>query len=226
MKKTKDEFKKRCVEVDKYLDALLLLDKGNCQLTCTDLAGNAIVKQIDTDLARILKANAFLLLYNLIEATIRNSIQAIINSINGDKLEFAQISDKVQELWLRQEISDIKNTNQNYQIISGISQKILAHSLLSFKEDCIKISGNMDAKAIRKIAKQFGYQEPKDGRGLVQIKEKRNKLAHGEYTFTEVGKNYTISDISILSKEAKEYIDDVLLCVENYILKKSYKKIS
>ena len=31
----------------------------------------------------------------------------------------------------------------------------------------------MDAKAIRKIAKQFGYQEPKDGRGLVQIKEKR-----------------------------------------------------
>lgn len=36
MKKTKDEFKKRCVEVDKYLDALSLLDKGNCQLTCTD----------------------------------------------------------------------------------------------------------------------------------------------------------------------------------------------
>lgn len=224
MKKTKEEFIKRCNEVNKYLEAMSMLDMGDCRILCQDIAGNKSEKVIDTDLARILKANAFLLLYNLTEATIRNSIAAIVNSINSECLAFSQLSDKIKELWVKQEIKGIKNIDQNYQIVLDISQKILKNSLLELENNCIKISGNIDAQAIRNIANQFGYQESKDGRSLFLIKDKRNKLAHGEFSFTEVGKSYTIKDISILNIDTQNYIKDVLVSVEEYIIKKKYKE--
>jgi len=224
MKKTKNEFRRRCLEVNKYIDVMSLLDKGNCDILCVSILGEELKKTIDTDLARILKANAFLLLYNLMEATIRNSITAIVDSINSENLAFSQISDKIKELWIKQEVKDIKDINQNYKIVSNISQKILKSSLLELKDNCIKISGNIDAMTIRNIAKQFGYEESKDGRSLLLIKEKRNKLAHGEYSFAEVGKEYTVSEISNLNLETQNYIKDVLISVEEYITKKKYKE--
>lgn len=224
MKKTKNEFQRRCLEVNKYIDVMSLLDKGNCDIICVNILGDELKKTIDTDLARILKANAFLLLYNLMEATIRNSITAIVDSINSENLAFSQISDKIKELWIKQEVKDIKSIDQNYKKVSEISQMILKKSLLELKNNCIKISGNIDAMTIRSIAKQFGYQESSDGRSLCLVKEKRNKLAHGEYSFSEVGKEYTISDISNFNLEIQNYIKDVLVRVEEYITKKKYKE--
>lgn len=205
-------------------DTIKLLDNGDCSIICKDINGIVKEKIIDNELAKIMKANGFLLLYNLIEATIRNSISAILNSISTDKLTFKLLSDNLKKLWINQEINNIKDISKFKEKVSELSEKILNDSLLEFSQECINISGNIDAQKIRDIAKKFGYLEPKDGRGLQTIKDKRNQLAHGEFTFSDIGKNYTSNDLIEYKSEVVSFIEGVLNNVEVYINTKGYKK--
>lgn len=222
---TKEEYKKRLSEVELYFKTIQLLDNGQCSIVCKDISGNVSTNDIDQELSKILKANGFLLLYNLIEATVRNSIVAIFNSITADKLTYKSLSENLKTLWVRQEIKEIRDFNQSKNKIFEISEKVLNDSLLDFKIECVNISGNIDAQSIRDIAKQFGYAETSNGRDLLTIKEKRNKLAHGEFTFSEIGKEYTVGDLIKLKTDTVGYIEDVLKNVENFILDKKYKSV-
>ena len=224
MKTTRAEYTKRLKEVTLYFDTIKLLDNGDCSIICKDINGIVKEKIIDNELAKIMKANGILLLYNLIEATIRNSISAILNSISTDKLTFKLLSDNLKKLWINQEINNTKDISKFKEKVSELSEKILNDSLLEFSQECINISGNIDAQKIRDIAKKFGYLEPKDGRGLQTIKDKRNQLAHGEFTFSDIGKNYTSNDLIEYKSEVVSFIEGVLNNVEVYINTKGYKK--
>jgi hypothetical protein len=215
---TKSEYNKRLLEVDIYFETLQLLDKGNCKIVCTDILGQQTESDIDTNLSTILKANGFLLLYNLVEATIRNSINAIFVSVHSQNITFKHLTDNLRKLWIRQEIKNIKHED-----IFSLSKKILENELILFKAECVNISGNIDAQKIRDIARQFGYEESRNGRDLVTIKDKRNKLVHGEYTFSEIGRDYTVQELIKFKDNAKNYLDNVLLSIEQYINNKDYK---
>ena len=214
----KNEYNKRLSEIDIYFDTLQFLDKGDCKVVCTDILGQQTEKDMDVNLSTILKANGFLLLYNLVEATIRNSINAIFVSVHSQNITFKHLTDNLRKLWIKQEIKNIQHED-----IFVLSKKILENELLQFKAECINIGGNIDAQKIRDIAKQFGYQESKNGRDLVTIKEKRNKLAHGEYTFSEVGKDYTVRELIDFKNNTKKYLDDVLSNVEQYVNNAGFK---
>lgn len=224
MKTTRAEYTKRLNEVTLYFETIKLLDNGDCSIICKDINGGTTEKIIDGELAKIMKANGFLLLYNLIEATIRNSISAILNSISTDKLTFKLLSDNLKKLWINQEINKTKDISKFKEKVSKLSEKILNDKLLEFSNECVNISGNIDAQRIREIAKKFGYLEPKNGRGLQTIKDKRNQLAHGEFTFSDIGKNYTSNDLIDYKSEVVTFIENVLNNVETYINAKGYKK--
>ncbi|KGN98962.1 hypothetical protein HQ42_08760 [Porphyromonas gulae] len=225
MKTTRAEYTKRLNEVTLYFETIKLLDNGDCSIICKDINGGTTEKIIDGELAKIMKANGFLLLYNLIEATIRNSISAILNSISTDKLTFKLLSDNLKKLWINQEINKTKDISKFKEKVSKLSEKILNDKLLEFSNECVNISGNIDAQRIREIAKKFGYLEPKNGRGLQTIKDKRNQLAHGEFTFSDIGKNYTSNDLIDYKSEVVTFIENVLNNVETYINAKGYKKV-
>ena len=225
MKITRTEYNKRLEEVSLYFETIKLLDNGDCSIICKDINGRTTEQKIDGELAKILKANGFLLLYNLIEATVRNSISAILNSISIDKLTYKLLSDKLKKLWLNQEINKTNDISRFKEKAYELSEKIINDKLMELANECVNISGNIDAQKIREIAKKFGYVEPKDGRGLKTIKEKRNQLAHGEFTFSDIGKNYTSSDLIKFKSEVVVFIEDVLNNVETYINTKGYKKV-
>lgn len=103
MNNTRIEYHKRLHEVEVYFEALKLLDNGSCSIKCTDILGVETTKEIDSELSTILKANGFLLLYNLIESTIRKSIDAVINSMHTSSVTFRNLSDELRKLWIRQE---------------------------------------------------------------------------------------------------------------------------
>lgn len=217
MTSTKLEYQKRLNEVELYFRAIELLDKGECFLNCTDILGNNLSQKIDSELSKILKANGFLLLYNLVEATVRNSIGAIFISMHSSHVTFASLTDKLRKLWIRQEFKHIDSDE-----ILLLTNKILNNELLTFKAECISISGNIDAQKIREILKQFGCAELKDGRDLATIKEKRNKLAHGELTFSEIGKDYSMAELIVFKDNTKEYLSNVLNEIEAFINNKGY----
>lgn len=219
MNSTRIEYNKRLHEVEVYLETLKLLDDGYCSIKCINILGLETVKAIDLELSTILKANGFLLLYNLVESTIRKSIDAVINSIHASSVTFRDLSDELRKIWVRQE-----GKNVNDDKIMSIANLILENGLLTFKSDCINISGNIDAQEIRNILKQVGGNEVKDGRCLKAIKDKRNHLAHGEFSFSEIGKDYTVNELISYKNDAREYLSKVLDEIESYIDSQKYLK--
>ena len=158
--------------------------------------------------------------FNLIEATIRNSINAIFYSVHSKNLTFKDLTNNLQKMWIKQEIKNIQHEDIFY-----LAQKILKNELLLFKAESVNISGNIDAQKTRKIANQFGYQESKDGRDLKTIKDKRNNLAHGEFTFSEIGKDYTVRELINFKNNTKDFLDSVLNNIENYINDERFKQV-
>ena len=204
-----------------YFDTLQLLDKGTCSIKCVDILGNEEIKDVDSELSTILKANGFLLLYNLIEATIRNSIDAVLNSIHASSVTFGSLSDNLKKIWIKQESKGIIS-EKNHEKIMHIAKTILDNEILSFERDCINISGNIDAQKIREVLKQFGGNEIRNGRDLKTIKDKRNNLAHGEFTFSEIGRDYTVGDLINYKDETKSYLSSVLDEIQDYIGNQKY----
>ena len=80
MKETREDFNKRRSEIDKYFSLLEVIDESNIHLRYEDKTGEKSVS-IDMEMRKILKANGYLLIYNLIEATCRNFLIAILRSI-------------------------------------------------------------------------------------------------------------------------------------------------
>lgn len=222
MNTTKSEFNKRLTEINTYFTTLSLLDKGKCRIVCHDIQGNEEERLIDPDLSRILKANGFILLYNLIEATVRKSIEAILNTVRNEGLTYGDLSDKLKTLWINQEVKS-KSANSIGLKVKEMAEDILNNKILLLTHECVNISGNIDAQKVRDIARRVGYNEPKDGAVLKTIKDKRNHLAHGEYTFAEIGKDFSVNDLMKYKEETEKYLHSVLDNVERYINDKKYK---
>lgn len=217
MNNAKNEYNKRLQEIELYFDTLQFLDQGNCSIKRIDILGKEEVKSIDLSLTTILKANGFLLLYNLIEATIRNSINAVLASIHSSRATFRTLSDNLKKIWINQE-----SKNTSHEKIMLIAETILKNEMLKFEKDCINISGNIDARRIREILRQFGGNEIGNGRDLQTIKDKRNKLAHGEFTFSEIGQDCTMKDLILYKQETEQYLSSVLDEIQDYIDNKKY----
>ena len=75
------DFNQRAKEVRKYFLFLKNLEQKNIQLSIGDISQISTnknvnkIKPIDAELDKTLKATGFLLLYNLVESTMRNAIE-------------------------------------------------------------------------------------------------------------------------------------------------------
>ncbi len=74
-----NDYYKRVSEIKIYFDFMLASVENN---------------ETNEELAKILKANGFLMLYNLIESTVRNAIEEIHVAFSGDNLKFSEIFNK------------------------------------------------------------------------------------------------------------------------------------
>ena len=68
------DFHTRVQEVNQYFEFLEMLIQEKTKSPMSADNGEQKITAIDPELAKILKANAFLLLYNLVESTMRNAI--------------------------------------------------------------------------------------------------------------------------------------------------------
>ncbi|MCI5129736.1 MAG: hypothetical protein D3907_14910, partial [Candidatus Electrothrix sp. AUS3] len=99
---------------------------------------------------------------------------------------------------------------------------VLKKESIALYRENLDFSGNLDAQKIRELSEKIGFGKPKNGRNLVTIKNKRNRLAHGEATFSEIGRDYTVGDLSDFKKETIEFLDEVILKIEHFISHKKY----
>ena len=225
MNRTKLDFDKRKDEVENYFSFLAILDDENTRLKYKK-DDNLVEEKISDQLQNILTANGFLLLYNVIEATIRHSILEIYYAIEDNGISFEQLSDSLKKIWVEQSTDNLKEGNFKSDTLRDsilkITESILTRETISLSNGKLGFSGNLYAKTIRKLATKYGFDTSSDGRNLETIKNKRNHLAHGDSTFSEIGKNFTVGELEDFKDETLAYLADVINKIEIFIVQKKY----
>lgn len=216
-KKFIEEFEKRKQEVNIYFDFL------KSQI-------NKEISFKQTEVERILKANSLLILYNLIESSIRNAIQAIHDTIQMEAVSYYFLKEELQRIYLRQLSYRLQKSNHLTfeSLIMPFLEKIIDNVFIEF-DKTLTFGGNLDAQKIREIAKNYGFSSStlkanQGGRELLTVKTQRNNLAHGIISFSECGRDHSFPELDKIKEEIINYIEDILNNIEDYIDQQAYKK--
>lgn len=90
-------------------------------------------------------------------------------------------------------------------------------------------SGNLDARRIRMLLCDWGIEENfhvKNEEYLFEIKTQRNTFAHGNRSFTDVGRCYLARDIGKYNTVVQAYIKELQQIFSIFILNKGYLRKS
>jgi hypothetical protein len=217
----KNDFIQRKKEIEIYFKFLEKL------LTNDNISWNETKKEkINVEFKGIAKANIFLMLYNIVESSISAAIEQIHISIKKDKkAKFDNIRQGIK-INLIKYLKNKKNYTKFVEETHSISNDIIT---ICFEKKSV-FSGNADRDEIVALANTYGfshdsdYSKTKHGEKLKKIKTNRNDLAHGDFSFYQIGRDYTISDIEDYKNEALAYVEAIILNIETYIKNQHYKK--
>lgn len=182
------------------------------------------------DLFKILKANGFLLIYNLIESTVRNALEEIHSSLNSDVIFYSEAIDEIKSIWIDYNFKKFKNfsarsiASEINQIGLGIIDVTYSNYIKKVKSG--DISGNLDKRKIEDLAEKYNFRKNTriNGTDLYKVKTNRNRLAHGEISFKDLGKSYDKNELNKTKRICELYLKEMLLKVDKYIKEKAYKK--
>jgi len=219
-----NDFEKRASEIKLYFK---LLERVVEEEACLYLPEKKTHKYIEFDgeLQKVMKANMFLLLYNLAESSIKQSLSEIYDTITSEGVKYKDVKEEIQKIWIDTKYQNFNQmgTDRIYKVLNNILEDLIEIEFDASK----KISGNIDGRKIREFAEQTGFSTRthhslNDGVKLHQVKTQRNKLAHGDLSFAECGRNYTISDLKVIYNQVVKYLRRILLNIEAFLSDKSY----
>ncbi len=220
-----EDFDTRAKEVSKYFLFLKNLEQGSIKLNMPNIQSpqNYKNKKIDSELEKTLKATGFLLLYNLVESSMSNAIEAIFDELKQNETSFDDVRDELKKLIVK----NFKTNNSVEDLlpkIDTISQDIIS---ASFNRDKL-FSGNIDARKIKETSRSYGFsvetnaRKTDNGKDLLIIKRNRNDLAHGFKSFEEVGKDATADELLVIQRRVICYLREILKNIETYISNEEY----
>lgn len=222
MKKVLDleDFNERAKDVSDYLHFLRDLEQG--QILFSKDGG---ISKIDSELDKSLKSTGFLLLYNLIESTMRNAIQSIFDEISNKGVSFDKLRLEIKKIILK----NVKNNVHQCGVDNFVEQtEIIFRDIIQsgFNRDDL-FSGNVDAREIKIIAQVYGFsvitdKDTRDGIDLLSIKKNRNDLAHGVMSFKEVGQNISAENLVEISERVIKYLRQILENIHEYLVNQQY----
>ncbi|BAY96452.1 hypothetical protein NIES37_03850 [Tolypothrix tenuis PCC 7101] len=171
MKKVLDleDFNERAKDVSDYLYFLRDLEQGNILLS-----KDGAISKIDSELDKSLKATGFLLLYNLIESTMRNAIQSIFDELSNKGVSFDELRLEIKKIILQNIKKNIQQSGVN-DFLEQIESIFIDIIQSGFNRDDL-FSGNVDAREIKIIARVYGFsattdKDTRDGIDLLSIKK-------------------------------------------------------
>lgn len=225
---------------------IILADESEIKLDSFLTNGDTF--EIQSELVKILKSNSILLFYNLIEGTISALLNELFGSINVENKKYDELKLPVKKIWLKYKhrsfgVGDKKDDDYILNTIESILDEIVSISPKSIKDvelgnkiihnydaycketNSNDISGNLDAREIKKIFSLYGLPLiTKSCDSMFKVKNKRNSLAHGNETFAQVGSDFTIDELYKMKIEITEFLNHLLEEADKHIKDKKYLK--
>lgn len=222
----------RSVEVTAYLKFLKVAVERRATIVAKD---GALVLELSQELTHTLKANLVLLLYSAMEATL---IQ-LLDEMHGAIKSNCTSADVLNAQLLRVVLKTIRRESSENVLLSAAP---LHNSLFDFwikdwekssgKDKRVDgISGSVDSKVFYEQLEKFGVVPPtENGRApvdlsdyaLQKVKNKRNELAHGEKSFTDLGRDLAVEDLESDSSKVFENLRKIADAVDKYLVDQRY----
>ena len=225
-----ETYNSRCREIDRFFEMLQFMrDNRDSRLyggESSDAAGsNSFV--IGRDLEKTLRASAYLMLYNLVEATMTNAIDAIHQHIADEQVGFDELREDVRRIAIKGFRKAVSSETPS-ELLDAATPISSALIWLGFdKKDLF--SGNLDGRVIKDKAKEYGFQladhdraASRDGVRLRNVKTKRNELAHGGISFEDCGQDTSVDELVAIFDEIKIFIRAVLDGISGYLSARAY----
>ncbi len=210
------DFETRSKEVEGFFRFVLRLAKKEVALQVKDDTGGCSNHE-DEELLKTFKATCYLLLYNLVESTMRNAIEAIFDELKEKQASY----DRCREELRREILKNFKRRDIDKLLPKLFS---LARDIVHETFECTEtFGGNLDARMIRSTANRFGFAAPEGKYWMLQtVKNARNDLAHGVKSFADVGRNASPSDLELAQIQTIEILSKTLYNIKSYLQRQDY----
>lgn len=187
------------------------------------------IRTIDNGrLARILKSNFLLMLYNLVEACVVSGMMEIYESVKNSGSNYGDLINEIRCLWSNYEIGKVYSNNAGRTAYEDRVHSIIDHVIsgqpIVLNRAALGISGNLDARIIKSLCDKhrIRYVVSDDDECLRTVKDKRNNLAHGDESFGDCARDMALSDIEHIKDEVVQFIKGILNGMEEYYDNRCY----
>ncbi len=222
------DYETRVAEIDVYFAFLGDVVEKGAELYYPR-ARKAKRATINEDLVKILKANACLLLYNLVESSIRNGLNQIYDSIKADKIEYEALRQELREMWVHDEFKPdpMRLPENNAKRVLEMLELVVKSEYILFDSKLLPISGNLDAERVRDLSAKYGFSREtspstKGGYHLARVRQERNNLAHGLKSFKECGRDLTLDTLIEIKRQVIAYIRQILRNIQRFVDRRQY----
>jgi hypothetical protein len=230
---TDDLLSQRNLEITAYLDFLKVAVERRAMLSARD---GELQFSLTLELTHTLKANLILLLYSAMEATLIQLLDEMHDAIGINCSSADALNAQLLRVVLKTVKKDSKST-----VLSSASP--LHESLFRYWMDDWKsrtsgkdkrvdgISGSVDSLVFYEQLKKFGVvAQTRNDRppahltdmALQKVKTNRNELAHGEKSFTDLGRDLAVPTLETDSLAVFDTLRKIAAEVDNYLLDRRY----
>jgi len=172
----------------------------------------------------ILKSSYTLLLYNNLEATVSSSITHIHDKASEHKYD--ELSEEFKKLYADYYHFDISKKKVKENLDGTVSGEL---KFPNFEDYCKRVnvfSGNIDLRSINDINKNYGIGHislrGNNPANILTIKNKRNKLAHGEESFKNSCRQYSITELTELGDSLEKLLNKFIELVDVFLTDRGY----
>lgn len=183
------------------------------------------------DVIVVLKSAVFIALYNNIEATAYSIFERIHHSASS--LNYDQLANPLKIKMLRYSFGKDAGTyikDQQKIIEEELKFRLRSQTFPEISEYLRRqqlFSGNIDARKLNVIGKSFGMVRlnfsKQDAERMLWVKNKRNKIAHGEQSMSDGGQGIKTSDLKHSLTSVNAILRSFILEVDTYLIAESYR---
>jgi hypothetical protein len=223
----------RSTEVTSYLEFLKVAVERRAVLSAKDGEQQF---PLTLELTHTLKANLVLLLYSAMEATLVQLLDEMHDDIGANCSSADALNVHLLRVVLRTVKKDSKSTVLSSA--SPLHSSLFRYwmddwtSRISGKDKRVDgISGSVDSLVFYEQLKKFGVvaQTPNDrppahltDAALQKVKNNRNELAHGEKSFTDLGRDLSVESLETDSLAVFDTLRNIATEVDIYLREKRY----
>lgn len=184
----------------------------------------------------VLKAGVFLHLYNLVESTISQGLSHISTNIEESNLAFDGLNPIWQRVWGKHLGVELENSEKRMNAIMHLCDEVSKGAPARFEISLP--SGNLDDRRVEDLFKRLGIKMRLRPSVLTRVKRQvlndqgflglirvhRNELAHGAYSFSDIGSRYTVQDLVVWTWSTNQYLRDIVGSIESFVSQREFEK--